>query len=132
MNTHYEGSSAEELRDGLALVWEVYDRKSGLMYVVCDGHKDFLMEPTAPPVKVESFWPNEVARGRTGPALDWVYTDSRRRRRRETRLGMKGSSLSLGRGLFWLGEDMTKGIGSRADDLDPRGLRVQQQFGALK
>ena len=57
MNPHYDTASAEELRDGLALVWEVYDRKAGLMYVVCDGHKDFLMEPTAPPVKVESFWP---------------------------------------------------------------------------
>ena len=47
----------EEIRDGLALVWEIYDRQAGLQYVVCDGYKDFLTDPEAPPMKLNSFWP---------------------------------------------------------------------------
>ena len=53
----YEGMNAEDLREGLALVWEIYDKSAGLMYVVCDGHKDFLREPSAPPIRLETFWP---------------------------------------------------------------------------
>jgi hypothetical protein len=52
-----EGKTAEDLREGLALVWEIYDKTSGLMFVVCDGHKDFLQEPAAPPIRLETFWP---------------------------------------------------------------------------
>ena len=54
---NHEGKNAEDLRDGLALVWEIYDKSAGLMYVVCDGHKDFLQEPAAPPIRLETFWP---------------------------------------------------------------------------
>ena len=54
---NHEGMNAEDMREGLALVWEIYDKPSGLMYVVCDGHKDFLREPTAPPIRLETFWP---------------------------------------------------------------------------
>ena len=46
-----------EIRDELALVWEIYDRQAGLRYVVCDGYRDFLTEPEAPPMKLDSFWP---------------------------------------------------------------------------
>ena len=53
----FDGMTAEDMRQGLAMVWEIYDKPSGLMYVVCDGHKDFLKEPTAPPIKLETFWP---------------------------------------------------------------------------
>lgn len=56
-NPHYDPSKNIDNSKSLALVWEVYDRQAGLMYVVCDGHKDFLKEPTAPPVKTETFWP---------------------------------------------------------------------------
>jgi hypothetical protein len=52
-----EGKTAEEMREGLALVWEIYDKTAGLMYVICDGHKDFLQEPAAPPIRLETFWP---------------------------------------------------------------------------
>lgn len=38
-------------------VFEIYCRKDGLVYVVCDGHKDFLQEPAAPEVWTERFWP---------------------------------------------------------------------------
>ena len=53
----FDGMTPEDMRGGLALIWEIYDKNSGLMYVVCDGHNDFLKEPTAPPIKLESFWP---------------------------------------------------------------------------
>ena len=53
----YQGDNPSDSNQGLACVWEVYDRKSGLMYCVADGHKDFLYEPKAPPCKVEGFWP---------------------------------------------------------------------------
>ena len=53
----HEGKSSENMRDGLALCWEIYDKSAGLMYVVCDGHNDFLKEPAAPPIQLETFWP---------------------------------------------------------------------------
>jgi hypothetical protein len=40
-----------------ACVWEIYNRKDGLVYVVCDGYKDFLQEPGAPDTPLERFWP---------------------------------------------------------------------------
>lgn len=47
----------KNLKDGLVLVYEVYDKPSGLVYVVADGVDDFLQEPGPPPVKLETFWP---------------------------------------------------------------------------
>ena len=44
-------------REGLVLVYEYYDQKSGLQYCLADGYDDFLREPMAPDVKVEAFWP---------------------------------------------------------------------------
>jgi hypothetical protein len=41
----------------ICLVWECYDRKSGLVYVICDGYPDFLQEPVAPDVWTENFYP---------------------------------------------------------------------------
>lgn len=38
-------------------VWEIYNRKDGLVYVVCDGYPDFLREPAAPEVYTDRFWP---------------------------------------------------------------------------
>lgn len=38
-------------------VWEIYNRKDGLVYVVCDGYIDFLREPGAPDTPLERFWP---------------------------------------------------------------------------
>lgn len=42
---------------GLACVWKHYDKMSGLVYYVADGHKNFLRPPAAPDVFVEKFWP---------------------------------------------------------------------------
>ena len=46
-----------DTQDALACVWEIYSRKDGLVYVVCDGYKDFLQEPKAPDVFNDDFWP---------------------------------------------------------------------------
>lgn len=42
---------------GLYCVWEIYSRKDGLVYTVCDGYPDFLVEPAAPDALLERFWP---------------------------------------------------------------------------
>jgi hypothetical protein len=38
-------------------VWEIFHRKDGLVYVVCDGYPDFLREPAAPETYTDRFWP---------------------------------------------------------------------------
>jgi hypothetical protein len=38
-------------------IWEIYNRKDGLVYLVCDGYVDFLREPAAPDTPLERFWP---------------------------------------------------------------------------
>lgn len=42
---------------GLICVWKYYDKPSGLVYYVADGHKCFLRKPAAPDVFVTDFWP---------------------------------------------------------------------------
>lgn len=42
---------------GLNLVWEVYDKKTRMVYVICEGYNGFLKPPSDPPVRVEGFWP---------------------------------------------------------------------------
>jgi hypothetical protein len=41
----------------LACVWEIYNRKDGTVYVLCDGHPDFLQEPGPPEAEITRFWP---------------------------------------------------------------------------
>ena len=50
------GAVAKKGKD-FCLVYEDYDKDSGLMYTVCDGYCDFLEEPAAPPVELEQFFP---------------------------------------------------------------------------
>lgn len=38
-------------------VYKHYDKRSGLMYVVCEGHSKFLRAPSPPDVIVPRFWP---------------------------------------------------------------------------
>ena len=60
---NYTRSARDEIdvnkqhKEGLVLVYEYYDRKSGLQYCLADGYDDFLREPMAPDVKVEAFYP---------------------------------------------------------------------------
>jgi hypothetical protein len=38
-------------------VWQIYCRKDGLVYEVCDGYEDFLREPASPEIFNERFYP---------------------------------------------------------------------------
>jgi adenylate kinase family enzyme len=49
--------SKEHVEDGMVCVYEIYDKPSGLVYVVAEGHKDFLKDPAAPDLQIETFWP---------------------------------------------------------------------------
>ena len=40
-----------------ACVWEIYNRKDGTVYVLCDGYPDFLQEPGPPEIDITRFWP---------------------------------------------------------------------------
>ena len=40
-----------------ALVWEIFNKDDGLVYVVCDGYPDFLREPAEPEFYTDRFWP---------------------------------------------------------------------------
>jgi len=47
----------EDLNRMMACLYELYDKKTGMVYVLCDGYADYLEEPGAPNVQVEGFWP---------------------------------------------------------------------------
>ena len=51
------GKTVDDRNDKNALVWEIYNRKDGLIYIVCDGYREFLREPEAPEVYNERFYP---------------------------------------------------------------------------
>lgn len=54
----YEWSEpSEKKQNGLVRVWEYFDKTSGLVYYLADGHPEFLREPAAPDVFVDDFWP---------------------------------------------------------------------------
>jgi len=56
-NNAVQKRDGEGGNEGLVLVYEVYDRKTGLQYCLADGYDDFLREPMSPDVKVENFFP---------------------------------------------------------------------------
>lgn len=54
----YAGPHDDDAETGaLACVWEIYNRKDGTVYTVCDGYKDFLVEPHPPEAFTDHFWP---------------------------------------------------------------------------
>ncbi len=59
--THYSPGNHlvhhEKDGKGLAMVWERYDINDGMVYTVCDGYPDFMLEPSPPVVRLERFWP---------------------------------------------------------------------------
>ena len=79
VSTHYKGYSSQRGEEGAAaeavsemeardedrvnkkrpeaMVWEIYSRLDGLVYVICDGYPEFLEEPAEPDVFTERFWP---------------------------------------------------------------------------
>jgi hypothetical protein len=44
-------------KGGLARVYDVYDKATGMRLVVCEGYPDFLKEPGTPDVFIEQFFP---------------------------------------------------------------------------
>jgi hypothetical protein len=44
-------------KGGLACIWHIYDKATGLEYIVAEGHPDFLREPASPSVFIEQFFP---------------------------------------------------------------------------
>jgi len=58
---HYQAGYGSNADDGpdmpFACVWEIYNRKDGTVYVVCDGYPEFLQEPGPPEVELTRFWP---------------------------------------------------------------------------
>lgn len=53
----YEWSPPDQKKHGMVCVWKYYDKPSGLVYFVADGHPGFLRPPAPPDVFVETFWP---------------------------------------------------------------------------
>jgi hypothetical protein len=52
-----DNKASNELEDCYHCVWEIYNQTDGQVYVVCDGYKDFLVEPASPDIKLERFYP---------------------------------------------------------------------------
>jgi hypothetical protein len=55
-----EGGETRRIADrskGLACVYHVYDKRTGMQLVVCEGYPDFLREPCEPAVFIEQFFP---------------------------------------------------------------------------
>jgi hypothetical protein len=41
----------------LARIWEIYNKRDGMKYVMADGYPEFLEEPSCPEIKLKRFWP---------------------------------------------------------------------------
>jgi hypothetical protein len=76
------------------LVWHLYNKKDGLVYVVCDGYNDFLREPAKPEIYTDRFWPwfltafNEVD-GRVYPLSDVALIRPMQRELNRARQGLR-------------------------------------------
>lgn len=47
----------QDREDGLACIYHVFDRATGMQFVVCEGYPDFLREPASPEIFIEQFFP---------------------------------------------------------------------------
>lgn len=76
------------------LVWEVFHKKDGLVYVICDGYPDFLREPASPDVYTDRYWPwfltafNEVD-GKVYPPSDVQLIRPMQRELNRARQGLR-------------------------------------------
>lgn len=55
--TDSNGKEKTAGRGGMIRVYEHYDKPSGMVYYLAEGHPNFLRPPAAPDVFVETFWP---------------------------------------------------------------------------
>jgi hypothetical protein len=51
-----EGEKTDPKKAKVAKLYEVWDREARQMFVVCEGHKDFILEPQTPMVDIERFF----------------------------------------------------------------------------
>lgn len=56
MHKDAPGGMSED-RSKWATVYEIFSKRDGLVYTICDGYDDFLIEPHAPNVALDRFWP---------------------------------------------------------------------------
>jgi hypothetical protein len=76
------------------VVWELYNKKDGLVYAICDGYPDFLGEPASPEFYTDRFWPwflvafNEVD-GRVYPLSDVQLIRPMQRELNRARQGLR-------------------------------------------
>lgn len=53
----WTGKANDDVQCDFCCVWQIYCRKDGLVYNICDGYGDFLNEPASPEIYNEHFWP---------------------------------------------------------------------------
>lgn len=56
-NSFRPTDTSSDKKQAFHCVWEIYNRDDGMVYVVCEGYSDFLVEPSAPDVNLERFYP---------------------------------------------------------------------------
>lgn len=52
----WSDKQGKAVKQDLAMVWKVQDKRSGLEFVICEGFNDYLKEPACPDVKIERFF----------------------------------------------------------------------------
>jgi len=57
MNDWSTSKDEDQRGEANAIVWEIYSRKDGLVYTICDGYREFLREPASPEIYNERFYP---------------------------------------------------------------------------
>jgi hypothetical protein len=57
MSALFAGTQRDDRNRVFCVVWEIYNKKDGLVYTICDGYPDFLAEPSPPDVFTSRFWP---------------------------------------------------------------------------
>lgn len=56
--TEYKDETVKKAKDARQFrVYRVWDRKNQQEFTICDGYKDFLKEPSTPPLKMNRFFP---------------------------------------------------------------------------
>jgi hypothetical protein len=52
----WSDKQGKAIKDDLAKVWKVQDKRSGMEFVICEGFDDYLKPPACPDVKIERFF----------------------------------------------------------------------------
>jgi hypothetical protein len=61
IDSSYARRSDGDTHEGdLVCIYEVQDKKTGTVFFLCDGHKDYIRQPAPPKVDVEGFWDIDV------------------------------------------------------------------------